>query len=652
MLEQALKYARADMPIFPCWSGTKIPITKHGFKDASTNEDVIREWWERHPDANIAFSPETMGWAVLDIEWDGENDWQALLAEEGEHEVNTYQVRTPRGGRHLYYQGSLPGKVKLRLATGRAAVDTRGRDSYVLLPPSRVQDESGTWLDQPYEVINHGTDIAILPDFLVRRTAVATSNSRSEGDDTTLDTDAQIARVRRFLTDCIRQQRVSISGSGGNDTCYQLACDVFSMGVTAATVFTNLQETGWNDACQPPWSEDELARIVSNAEAYRQHKGAANFVAPVSETFARYGTGTAEDLGLSSSSDPGDTQPGGARPKPPRFHFADEDEQDAWEDPEWLIQDLIMKESRVLLSGASGSFKSYVASDIALAICSACKTCGEMPAESGPVVYCALEGKNALGKVRRRAWKAARGITQKIPFLIGPAPRVASFEEQLEFIAALRTLVDRYGMPKLIVFDTLAKVMSGLDEFKPKEVAEMSMFADNLLDEFPCSQLWVAHTGYGKDAQDRVRGSSALPADFHTRLVLTRLNKDSKLATLEVEHHKEADECGPDGKRIHRHFELRDQVLHVLSDQVYSQKVKILDPLASDKIAAKLRDLGVPVGDYVLASNMTPHLMGETPEEWEANVASTERKLKKIAQTTGKVFVKGSPRTWAIRISE
>ena len=40
-LRQALAYARRGWPVFPCLPGQKIPATKHGYLDATTDEQQI-----------------------------------------------------------------------------------------------------------------------------------------------------------------------------------------------------------------------------------------------------------------------------------------------------------------------------------------------------------------------------------------------------------------------------------------------------------------------------------------------------------------------------------------------------------------------------------------------------------------------------------
>jgi hypothetical protein len=43
LLQAALEYAHRGWPVFPCDKG-KRPLTKHGFKDATTDENQIRAW--------------------------------------------------------------------------------------------------------------------------------------------------------------------------------------------------------------------------------------------------------------------------------------------------------------------------------------------------------------------------------------------------------------------------------------------------------------------------------------------------------------------------------------------------------------------------------------------------------------------------------
>ncbi|MDA8631760.1 bifunctional DNA primase/polymerase [Litoricolaceae bacterium] len=56
-LELALSIAEElDLSVFPCHSSghkIKAPLTKNGFKDASKDTNIIKQYWTKHPDAFI-----------------------------------------------------------------------------------------------------------------------------------------------------------------------------------------------------------------------------------------------------------------------------------------------------------------------------------------------------------------------------------------------------------------------------------------------------------------------------------------------------------------------------------------------------------------------------------------------------------------------
>jgi hypothetical protein len=67
----ALAYAARGWPVFPCHGirdgrctcgkpecahPGKHPLTRHGFKDATTDPQQIDRWWTDHPDANVAIA--------------------------------------------------------------------------------------------------------------------------------------------------------------------------------------------------------------------------------------------------------------------------------------------------------------------------------------------------------------------------------------------------------------------------------------------------------------------------------------------------------------------------------------------------------------------------------------------------------------------
>ncbi len=135
MLAAALAYAARGWHVFPCVQGGKTPLTPHGFKDATTNPAIIRAWWDKTPQANVAISCGPSNLIVIDLDVkngvDGRESWK-YFCEELRHPVPvTTSVRTPSGGEHLYFTGHAKSQVGFR-----PGIDIRGDGSYVLAPPS------------------------------------------------------------------------------------------------------------------------------------------------------------------------------------------------------------------------------------------------------------------------------------------------------------------------------------------------------------------------------------------------------------------------------------------------------------------------------------------------------------------------------------
>jgi hypothetical protein len=136
-LAAALRYAAATWPVFPCVPGEKVPATRHGFLDATTDPDKITWWWSRNPDRNVAMATGTPGPDVLDVDVhkDG-NGFAAFnrLRRQGFLDGASAYIRTPSGGLHAYFAGSDQGNGRLP----RHHLDFRSQGGYVVAPPSAV----------------------------------------------------------------------------------------------------------------------------------------------------------------------------------------------------------------------------------------------------------------------------------------------------------------------------------------------------------------------------------------------------------------------------------------------------------------------------------------------------------------------------------
>lgn len=168
---RALMYAERGYHVFPCDPGDKLPHLVHPSQPwrlkwgdrATTDPDDIKAWWSYSPTANIGIAVKPSGLLVVDIdEGPGKVGLEAFDALCERYSLaqaqvwNTYTVRTPRGGYHLYFKW--PEGVQASQASIAKDVDVRCNGGqlggYVLAPPSVT--EHGTYYvefpRQPVEV--------------------------------------------------------------------------------------------------------------------------------------------------------------------------------------------------------------------------------------------------------------------------------------------------------------------------------------------------------------------------------------------------------------------------------------------------------------------------------------------------------------------
>jgi hypothetical protein len=168
MLGQALAYAGTGWPAFPCLpdQGTcpdeargrkcrcKRPLTANGCLGATTDAATLRMWWRRWPTANVAIATGAPGPDVLDVDVKPEGNGFASLSRLKRAGLLTGAaalIRTGSGGIHVYYTGSDQPNGSLP----RHRLDFRGRNGYVIAPPSRVHG-------RPYELLDHRAGTASL----------------------------------------------------------------------------------------------------------------------------------------------------------------------------------------------------------------------------------------------------------------------------------------------------------------------------------------------------------------------------------------------------------------------------------------------------------------------------------------------------------
>ncbi len=489
--------------------------------------------------------------------------------------ITTASKKTPRG-RHLLLEGQGPSTA------GKLAehIDTRGVGGYIV-----------------YEGPGYGPlegEIAPIPAWVLERVAVLSDGKAASVEGA--DAEHNLARAAAWLA----QQEPAIEGAGGDDRTYKVLAGLLDLADVEGDKALALLAP-WNARCMPPWSLEELTIKLENALAYRQNDVGAWAQPPHGERFA----------GATFDREAGKA-PVGRRPL---FYAYSVEEQDHMPLPRMVVPDFLPDQALTMLYGAPGSLKSFLALDFALTLSSGSKGWGYTGDEQ-PVVFAAGEGPRSIARQRRPAWEREHRLDGvDYPFhLVARVPRAAVAGEVEEFIEQVR---GQGISPRVVVIDTLSRLMEGLNENDVKDVSAALSCLEGIRDAFNCAVLVIHHTGY-VGGGERPRGSSALPGGFDTLHEVNRPNREDTLVSIKNRLQKDGEERA-EAWCFEGHKVLSSLVFRPITASQMVERTKRDDGLGPKRIAAMLVALGAlgaerGVATAVVAAQLYQAKEGETPE--------------------------------------
>lgn len=181
-LEAALEFAGRGWPVLPVhtmlndgrcsclkpdcpWPG-KHPTTRHGYKDATTNRDILKAWFSEN-ERNIGIATGD-SFCALDIDENTASAWAVASYITGGIPY-TLSARTQRGY-HFYFICECEGmRVPTKVLSVAPKIELVGAGKYVIVPPSQFK----RWLNltEPKPIPER---ILKLPAIRERRSKIAT----------------------------------------------------------------------------------------------------------------------------------------------------------------------------------------------------------------------------------------------------------------------------------------------------------------------------------------------------------------------------------------------------------------------------------------------------------------------------------------------
>lgn len=452
MLAAALAYIDEGWPVFPLVANGKTPATEHGFKDASTDEGRIREWFGDGRPCNLGIATGG-GLLVIDVDVKGGVDGYATLARL-ETELgplgDTRTAVTPSGGRHLYY--ATTEEMPSSAGTLGPGLDVRGAGGYVVAPPSTINGRPYSWED----------DLPVRP-LMAAVQRIQQARSAAGADFHELD-------------------GLPVPISRQEDVLNRRACSLRRGGVSPAAAVAGLwaDVQTWEQDPARPWRLRDVEAKV--ARAWRDIEPAAEAPAPAADT-------------------PAPSEP----PTRLTFTVRSPDELAAETVPEQLAGKWLSVGGFGAIYGAPGAGKSLLAADLSLSLAAGIPWLGIPVIGMVPTLYVLGEGRLWL---RMEAWR--RGHPEA-DWSLFRSHDGFKFSDPAQVTALLDYI--KHERPALVTFDTLATTIGG-DENSSQDMGRVidACIEVQRLTAYQTAVMLVCHPG--KDGAKGIRGHSSLEASL------------------------------------------------------------------------------------------------------------------------------------------
>ncbi len=199
----------------------------------------------------------------------------------------------------------------------------------------------------------------------------------------------------------------------------------------------------------------------------------------------------------------------------------------------WLVKNVIPSDSIGMMFGGSGTFKSFLAVDLAGHIAHGLPWLGRRT-KKGAVIYIAAEGGTGLwGRIC--AWHQARRLRYDDAAIYVVPVALDLTQDAWKIVEAAQAL----GItPELVVIDTLSQTFAGEENSAQEVAAYFRELGTRIRQLWKCAVAILHHTGHV--ATERPRGSSAMRANLDWMLGVHRDDKEM-LATLSSAKQKDGE---------------------------------------------------------------------------------------------------------------
>lgn len=257
-LDSALSLSKKGFHVFPITPNKKAPPLIQDFPTQATrDEEKIKAWWNKWPDANIGISTsafrDSEALVVIDIDVsNGKKGMETFEQLKGVHPFPaTLAQKTPTGGRHIFYRHAYPLKQGVNVLG--EGIDIRSKGGYVVGPGSVT----------PIGKYEMGSgDVHATPSWIEAEIGLPPSPPAidTKAEAVFVAEEKLLPRIESYMKE---EAPVAQEGSR-NHTAFIVANRLKDMGCTPSLANESLSD--WNqEKVFPPLDRQEVSAVVRSA---------------------------------------------------------------------------------------------------------------------------------------------------------------------------------------------------------------------------------------------------------------------------------------------------------------------------------------------------------------------------------------------------
>lgn len=551
-------------------------LAMHGLGDASSDPAVVQAWWAAYPAASVGLALARSGLVAIDADFYKQDDAKirALEAVYGSLPDTSAQMSGSGQGAHLLYVAPpFPIRGEITAPGLPGSLTLRGKNYLVVAPSPHPSGNRYTWMTAPWECPVAELPLAWLE--AVRRPVSAGSAGvppEAEEPDwlRAMGSETRLARARAHL----ERERGEVKGLSRSGECFNVCrTTVRGHAIRDPEAALALVLGVYNPRCVPRYEDHEIARRVVAAydEAVEPEWGSllmpeelarAEALAAIGLTPAPPTSTPAPDLraelaaaigAADEAADPKELfavemlraldevaaalgKAEEASVPAPLFERATSLFGRQYPSTPWLVRGLITQGGVGAIATEPKSAKTWLATELALAVASGTKACGEF--ETGAprrVAYFYAEDLGEQVRNKLRALCAARGVDPAVACAhLNVQPRGRNLDlTKVADIALLVASCRLLGGIDLLVLDPLRDIHSA-EEDSSDGMAVVMRGLRVIAVLLGCTVLFVHHSAKAtgdtskRRGGQRMRGSSAIHGAVDFGIYLRDLQGDGE----------------------------------------------------------------------------------------------------------------------------